>query len=81
MQYVGSQFPDPWSNPCPLQWKRGVLTTALPGKSQGNHFLNGLFSALLVVTTHGTHTSAVISSHLYTPLLFLSVYWFCEGVL
>ena len=25
----------PGSNPCPLQWKHGVLTTASPGKSLG----------------------------------------------
>ena len=35
---VGSWFPDQGSNPCPLQWKRGVLTTGLPGKSVG-HFI------------------------------------------
>ena len=29
----GSQFPDQEWNPCPLQWKRGVLTTGPPGKS------------------------------------------------
>ena len=27
-------FPDQGSNPCPLHWDHGVLTTALPGKSQ-----------------------------------------------
>ena len=32
-QHVGSQFPDQGSNPCPLQWKCGVLTTGLPGNS------------------------------------------------
>ena len=26
-------FPDHGSNPCPLQWKRGVLTAGPPGKS------------------------------------------------
>ena len=31
---VGSDFPDHGSNPCPLCWKRRVLTTGLPGKSQ-----------------------------------------------
>ena len=31
--HAGSQFPDQGSNPRPLQWKRGVLTTGLPGKS------------------------------------------------
>ena len=30
---VGSQFPDQGSNPCPLQWKHGVLTTGPPGNS------------------------------------------------
>ena len=32
-QHVGSQFPNQGSNPCPLQWKHGVLTTGPPGKS------------------------------------------------
>ena len=31
--HVGSEFPDQGSNPCPLQWKHGVPTTGLPGKS------------------------------------------------
>ena len=30
---AGSYFPDQGSNPCPLQWKRGVLTAGPPGKS------------------------------------------------
>ena len=32
-RHVGSSFPDLGSNPCPLQWKQGVLTTGPPGKS------------------------------------------------
>ena len=32
-QHAGSQFPDQGSNPCPLQWKRRVLTIGLPRKS------------------------------------------------
>ena len=32
MQYVGSWFPNQGANLCPLQWKRTVLTTGLPGK-------------------------------------------------
>ena len=31
---VGSQFPDQALKSCPLHWKRGVLATGLPGKSQ-----------------------------------------------
>ena len=31
--FVGSQFPDQGLNPCPLQWKRRVLTTRSPGNS------------------------------------------------
>ena len=34
IRHVGSQFPDQGSNPCPLQWKGGVLTTGPPGKSR-----------------------------------------------
>ena len=33
-QHVGSQFPDQGWNPRPLQWKRGVLTTGPPRRSQ-----------------------------------------------
>ena len=32
-QLAGSQFPHQGSNPCPLQWKHGVLTTGPPGNS------------------------------------------------
>ena len=31
--HAGSQFPDQGSNPYPLQWNNGVLTTGPPGKS------------------------------------------------
>ena len=31
---AGSSFPDQGSNPCPLQWKLGVLTVGPPGDSQ-----------------------------------------------
>ena len=34
LQSVGLWFLDKESNPCLLHWKRGVLTTGLPGKSQ-----------------------------------------------
>ena len=30
-RHVGPLFPDQGSNPCPLQWKCGVLTTGPPG--------------------------------------------------
>ena len=39
---AGSQFPDQGSNQCPLQWKRGFLTTGLPGKSHGNSIFSFL---------------------------------------
>ena len=32
-QHVGSLLPDQASNPCPLHWKRRVLSTGQPGKS------------------------------------------------
>ena len=31
--HLGTLFPNQGSNPCPLHWKHGVLTTGLPGKS------------------------------------------------
>ena len=36
-RHAGSYFPDQGSNPCPLQWKHGVLTIGPPGKSQFVH--------------------------------------------
>ena len=36
---LGVWFPDQGSNPCPLQWKRRVLTAGPPGESQGDGFL------------------------------------------
>ena len=33
-------FPDQGPNPCPLQWKCGVLTTGPPGKSYTSVFYN-----------------------------------------
>ena len=33
VELVGSSFPDQGLNPCPLHWKRGVLTSGMPGKS------------------------------------------------
>ena len=37
-QYAGSQFSSQGSNPCSLQWKRGVLTMGPPRKSQTGSF-------------------------------------------
>ena len=31
---AGSVFPNQGSNPCPLQWKRKVLTSGPPGNSR-----------------------------------------------
>ena len=44
MQHVGSFFPNHGSKLCPLQFKHGVLilTTELPGKSQGPGLLYGI---------------------------------------
>ena len=36
------KFPDQGVNPCPLQWKRGVPTTGLPGKSLYSIFCKNL---------------------------------------
>ena len=32
-RWVGSQFLDQGSNPCPLNWQHGIPTTGSPGKS------------------------------------------------
>ena len=38
MWHARSLFPNQGLNPCPMQWKHGVLTTRLPGKSQSQPF-------------------------------------------
>ena len=38
MKHAGSYFPDQGSNLHPLQWKRRVLTTGLPGESKLVYF-------------------------------------------
>ena len=38
--HVGSLFPDQGSNPSPLEWMRGVLTTGQPGKPPTSCFLS-----------------------------------------
>ena len=47
---MGSQFPNQRLNPCPLQWKRGVLTSEVPGKSQ--YTLIELMSSHHILTTY-----------------------------
>ena len=37
-QHVGSYFPNQGSNPHPLHWKGGFLTTGPPGKPQALYF-------------------------------------------
>ena len=37
-QHVGSYFPNQGSNPHPLHWKCGFLTTGPPGKPQALYF-------------------------------------------
>ena len=39
VRHLGSHFPDQGLNPCPVQWKHGVLTTGPPGKSSTILFL------------------------------------------
>ena len=46
---------DQVSNPCPLQWKHGVLTTGPPGKSLICSFLNWVVSFLTVVFRISTY--------------------------
>ena len=41
VQHEGSWFPDEGSNPCPLHWERGVLTTGPPGKSHSIIYYTG----------------------------------------
>ena len=46
--YSMQNFSSQGLNPCPLQWKSGVLTSGPPGKSEGNVSL--LFNFLQVST-------------------------------
>ena len=36
-RHVGSEFPNQGLNPCPLHWKRRILTTGLPRKPTISH--------------------------------------------
>ena len=40
MGHAGSSFPNQGWNPCPLQWKCGILTTGPPGKSLNHPLIN-----------------------------------------
>ena len=55
---VGSQFPDQGSNPGPLQWKHGVLTTGPPGNSRGTFFY--LWKVTLWVSGGDSDQKAVV---------------------
>ena len=58
MQHVGSYFHDQGSNPCPPQWKRGVLSTEPPGKSnRGFEFYFPPHAMLLMGIANATTTS------------------------
>ena len=63
--HVGSQFSHQGLNPHPLQWKCGVLTTGLPGKSW-SHLLNSSPQCWVVF--------ACMNAHAYTPYVIS----FCE---
>ena len=60
---AGSQLPDKGSNPCPWQWKYGVLTTGPPGKSlfpdvfKAQHSPSQAQLPLLALTLHPLLTS------------------------
>ena len=49
MQHVGSWFPNQGSNPQPLLWKLGVLTTGLPGNWGRLQIIRGFATAWRVV--------------------------------
>ena len=58
--HVGSYFPDQGSNPCPLQWTLGALTTRPPGKSPvrflilSPNLFPSNFQSLIIILSHKT---------------------------
>ena len=61
-----SQFPDQGLNPCPLQWKSGVLTTGLPGKSRAF----GVVSKKLLLYPRSPIFSPILSFRSFVVLHF-----------
>ena len=59
--HVGSQFSHQGLNPHPLQWKCGVLTTGLPGKSW-SHLLNSLPQCWVVFACMNAHAYTCVTS-------------------
>ena len=58
-------FPDQGLNPCPLQWKRGVLSTGPPGKSPRCLLLKReqLYGCALAVCAHVLLTARLPLGH------------------
>ena len=75
MQHVGSLFPNQGSNLCHLQWKHGVLTTELPGKSQGPGLLYGIHYVGLADSLIGWLISQRLGCELKGPSCLLFLVW------
>ena len=58
---MASYFPDQGLNPCPLQWKHGVLTRGSPGKSLGLMLLQN-FPTIEAIQKQKGLTEEVMSS-------------------
>ena len=70
MWHVGSQFPHQGSNPHPLQWKHGVLTTEPPEKSQKDEkfcFLE--ISTVKSLDEHSLSHLGMPYTHTYTCII------------
>ena len=65
MRHVGSLFPNQGLNPCPLQWKRQVLTVGLPGKSLGYFFFLMLATFVFIVFLFYCFIACIFEHSLY----------------
>ena len=78
--HAGSQLPDQEQNPCPLQWKQGVLTTGLPVKSQAHPSLQSAeslasASSLILDLSTNVKNQTLGQSHSLNYKYLLSTYY------
>ena len=62
IQHVGFYFPKQRSNPCPLYWKRGILTTGLSEKSPISVLKCSSFNEMIVKIDGGCSPNASVET-------------------
>ena len=78
-QFVGFLFPNQGSNPCPLQWKCGVLTTVLPEKSL-IQFLNAAYYSILQMYYNYLTISLLMGIQFISFFLVIHFEWYRKKV-